>query len=239
MIFIGASAGLLISLLMFTMGKALQNGPSGLTFSFQNSGAILPPLLLALIFSKPFGFSLSLGNLAGMILVIAGLFWSAIGESKVALRKTWVAYALLTFVVQGLILSIFQWRCLLIQEGLPTHKLIPFSCPSSSDQWFMPALFFASAIYQALYFCVAERRLPRRIEIFGGSWGGVANGLSTFFILKATRVASLDEKVMLFPLFTVMVVLLCNVYGKMFYHEKISWRANALAALGIFIGTAL
>ncbi|HXW60254.1 MAG TPA: hypothetical protein VEK06_01830, partial [Myxococcota bacterium] len=65
---VGCAVGLLTSVMMFMMGKALRNGPSGLTFAFQNSGAILPPLLLAFIFSKPFGFTLSAGNLVGMAL---------------------------------------------------------------------------------------------------------------------------------------------------------------------------
>lgn len=238
MISLGLAVGFLISLLMFAMGKALQNGPSGLTFSFQNSGAVLPPLLLAFIFNKSFGFSLSLVNLIGMALVILGLFWAAFGHAKIFIRKTWIVYALLTFIVQGLILSIFQWRCLLFQEGLPNHILIPFSCPSSADLWFMPALFFSAWIYQALRFSYSEKRLPQFPEIIGGSLGGIANGLSTFLLLKVTRFASMDEKTMLFPLFTVAVVLLCNLYGRVFYQEKILWKANVLAALGIFIGTA-
>lgn len=238
-VLVGFSVGLLISLLMFIIGKALQHGPSGLTFSFQNSGAILPPLLLATIFNKPFGFSISFGNLLGMIFVISGLFCATIGQSKVSVRKTWVAYALLTFIAQGLILSIFQWRCLLIQEGLPTHVLIPFSCPSSADLWFMPALFFSSWLCQVLCFSCSERRLPYISEITYGSLGGIFNGLSTFFLLKATNVASIEEKAMLFPLFTVIVVLLCNLYGRLFYNETISWKANALAILGIIIGTAI
>jgi hypothetical protein len=238
MTLLGIAVGFLISILMFVMGKALQNGPSGLTFSFQNSGAILSPLLLAFIFKKPFGFSLSFENCIGMILVILGLFWAAVGHAKMSVRKTWIAYALVTFIVQGLILSIFQWRCLLFQEDLPAHVLIPFSCPSSADLWFMPALFFSAWVCQALCFSYSERRLPSFPEIVGGSFGGIANGLSTFLLLKATRFASLEEKTMLFPFFTVIVVLLCNLYGRIFFHEKIKWKANALAVLGIFIGTA-
>jgi hypothetical protein len=235
---LGIAVGLLIPVLMFAIGKALQTGPSGLTFSFQNSGAILPPLLLAFCFNKSFGFFLSFENLIGMILVILGLFWAAVGHAKVSVRKIWIVYALLAFIVQGLILTIFQWRCLLFQEDLPSHALIPFSCPSNADLWFMPALFFSAWIYQALRFSYSEKRLPRFPEIIGGSLGGIANGLSTFLLLKATYLASIEEKTMLFPFFTVMVVLFCNLSGRIFYQEKIPWKANALAALGILIGTA-
>jgi hypothetical protein len=114
MTLLGSIVGLLIVALMLAMGKALQKGPSGLTFAFQNSGAILPPLFLSMIFSKSYGFALSSGNLVGMVLVILGLFFAANRGSNMPVRKTWLAYALITFVVQGLILSIFQWRCLLL-----------------------------------------------------------------------------------------------------------------------------
>lgn len=235
---IGIVVGLLISALMFAIGKALQRGPSGLTFSFQNSGAILPPLLLSAIFHKPFGFSLSFGNCIGIVLVVLGLFWAAWGHSKSSIRKTWIAYAILTFILQGLILSIFQWRCFFMQEGLPSHRLIPFSCTPNADLWFMPALFFSSWIYQLICFSYSEKRLPYFVEFIGGGLGGIANGLSTFFLLRATSIASMEEKIMLFPLFTVVVVLLCNLYGRMFYQEKVLWKANTLSVLGIFLGTA-
>jgi hypothetical protein len=124
-----------------------------------------------------------------------------------------------------------------LQEVLPSHILIPFSCPPDADKWFMPALFFFAWVYQAIHFCCAEKRLPRAPEIVGGSLGGIANGISTFFLLQATIVASQTEKIMLFPMFTVVIIVLCNLYGKLFYKETIPWKANALAALGIFIGT--
>jgi hypothetical protein len=235
----GSAVGLLVALLMSLMGKALQHGPSGLTFAFQNSGAVFPPLLLAILFSKPFGFTLSAGNLIGMGLVLAGLFYAAFGRSTTPLTKKWVIYASLALVMQSAILSSFQWRCLLIQEDLPRHLLIPCVCPECADLWFMPALFFAAWIYQAVCFIFMQRRRPHLGEIVGGGLGGVANGLSTFFLLRATVTASEAERAMLFPLFTVVVILLCNLYGMLFYREKIPWKANAIAALGICIGTLL
>lgn len=233
---LGLVVSFLIMGLMFWMGKAIQKGPSGLTFAFQNSGAILPPLLMALIFKEPFGFSLTIGNLIGIGLVTLGLFWAAIGTSKISLRKEWLWYALLIFFVQGLILTIFQYRCLLIQEGLPSHFLIPFSCSQEADLWFMPVIFFSAWVCQVFNFSFSEKRLPKMSEMIGGSLGGLANGLSTFFLLRATLVATPVEKAMLFPLFTVLVILLCNLYGKLMYKEIIPWKAHAFAMLGIFIG---
>lgn len=236
---VGAGVGVLIAALMFSLGRALQKGPSGMTFAFQNCGAVVPPLLLAVIFSKPFGFSLSWGNLVGMALVVTALVYASLGSSKSSTtQKSWILYALGAFVAQGLILSIFQWRCLLWEKGVPDHSLIPFFCTPEADLWFMPALFLCAWIYQALTFFYRERRLPNLVECVGGGLGGVANGLSTFFILKATSLATDTEKMMLFPIFTVTIILLCNLFGKFFYQEKISWKANALAVAGIVIGTA-
>lgn len=238
MISLGGITGLLVVALMVTMGFALEKGPSGLTFAFQNSGSIVPPLLMALIFKGSFGFSLSLGNIGGMILVIAGLFWAARnGKSAERLSSNWIIYALLTFLCQATILTIFQWRCLLIESDLPSHPLIPFHCRPQEENWFMPAMFLSALLFQGFYFFFIERRIFTKQELIGGSLGGIANGLSTFFLLLAIRIATPVEKAMLFPLFAVLVILLCNIYGRAFYKETVNWKANACCILGIVVGT--
>ncbi len=237
MTLLGGLTGLLVIALMITMGLALGTGPSGLTFAFQNSGSILPPLLMALLFKSAFGFSISLGNIIGMLLVIGGLFWAARTKKTGVISKRWLTFALLTFFCQAIILSIFQWRCLLIEDNLPSHPLIPFRCLQSEDLWFMPAMFFSAWCFQLIYFFYSERRLLYKAEWIGGGVGGIANGLSTCFLLMATRMANSQEKVMLFPLFAVLVILLCNLYGRIIYRESVNWAANACCTAGIFVGT--
>lgn len=233
---IGLLTGIFVIIMMIMMGKALQEGPSGLTFAFQNSGAILPAILLALIFKSPFGFILTPGNLLGMALVVGGLLFAAKGGLKGTLSKKWVFFAFFTFFLQATILTIYQWRCLLLDAALPSHIFIPFTCSEADDIWFMPSMFLSATTLQLIFFYFKERRWLTKVELFGGAMGGVANGLSTFFLLKATWVATGLGKAMLFPLFTVLVILLCNVSGKFFYKEKINWGANACCALGILVG---
>jgi len=233
---LGAFTGILVVIMMLCMGAALRRGPSGLTFAFQNSGAIFPPLFLAFIFGHAFGFTLSLGEMIGMGLVIGGLFWSSRGSSDKKMSRRWIVLAIMTFIFQAFILTIFQWRCLLISSS-SSHLLIPFHCTDIDEKWFMPAMFFSAWIIQLVLFLYVEKRVPRTAEVLGGSIGGVANGLATICLLHATKLATSHEKSMLFPLFAVFVIFICNLYGRKFYRETVNWFANGCCMAGILIGT--
>lgn len=237
MAFVGAGTGVLVIALMATLGLALKTGPTGLTFAFQNSGSVFSPLLMTFAFGASFGFPLSLANSIGMGLVVAGLFWATRGGDNRIQSKQWIFFALATFTCQALILSIYQWRCLLIATHLSDHFLVPFRCQTEEEIWFMPAMFFCAFILQALYFGIRERRFCRPSELIGGAIGGIANTTSTLLLLFATKVATPTENAMLFPLFAVLIIFLCNLYGKFLYQEKVNWAANALLAIGIFVGT--
>lgn len=232
---LGSMAGFSSVGLMILLGKALHKGPPGLTLAFLNSSSIVPPILMALIFKAPFGFTLTLGNLFGMVLVILGLFWAAKRSSQEPFPKKWLFYTLFAFGFQVLMLTLFQWRSLFIKEDLGSHLLIPFHCTAEDDLWFMPSMFFVAFLFQLAFF-LSEKRFPKMVEIKGGLVGGIANALSTFFLLTATTLAVAYEKTMLFPLFTVLVILLCNLCSRILYKEAVHWKANACCALGIFIG---
>lgn len=230
---LGAITGSMIAGMLLLAGLALKKGPAALTFAFLNSGAIVPPLLLGLLFKENMGFSLGLGNILGMALVVLGLFWAAWSLIKSTLPKSWLLLAALTFISQALILTIFQWRCLLFSSY--EHLLIPFKCDETADAWFMPSMFFAAALINVLLFYLRERRVQKKIEIFGGVIGGIANALSTFFLLQATQIAAPKEKMVLFPLFTVLVILFCNILGRLIYKERIHWKGTICSASGILI----
>ncbi len=61
--------------MMWVMGKALEQGPPGLTVAAMNSAAVVPAILMALLFGATYGATYSLANGIGSVLVVIGLFW--------------------------------------------------------------------------------------------------------------------------------------------------------------------
>lgn len=233
---IGACVGLLNAGMMWTTAKALQNGPSGLTFAFQNASTIFPILILYLLFGHEYGYRLAPLQLMGMALVILGLFVAARQkkEDMNPISKKWLLFAFGCFGFQIFALSLLQWRCLLFQNHLMPHLLIPTFCPESSDAWLMPGFFGTAFLFQAIV-CIRKKYRLKATEILYGSLGGCANVMTTFLLLLATKWASSFESSLIFPLFAVAVIMLCNLWGYRFYRERIDVKGNALCALGIFV----
>ena len=42
---------------------------------------------------------------------------------------------------------------------------------------------------------------------------------------------------MIFPIFAVTIILLCNLWGQKLYKEKVNWMASGLCVVGLLIGT--
>jgi hypothetical protein len=230
----GALVGSLSVTLMWLTSKALSKGPSGLTFAFQNSSAIFPPLILFLLFGPEFDYKVSPLQMVGMAIVVLGLFLAATKKNSTSqtIPSTWYKYGIGCFVVQALALTLIQWRCLLID---PTHShfLIPTNCNPSDDVWFLPGMFCTASLLQ-LITLTRDAKLPKLSEIGYGILGGITNGGSAFFLALATKWAFSVEKVILFPLFAVTVIFLSHLWSRYLYKEKIDLISNGLCALGIF-----
>lgn len=82
-----------------------------------------------------------------------------------------------------------------------------------------------------------ERRRPLAAEVRNGVMGGVANGVGTFLMIRSTEVATSLEQAMIFPLFSVTTILVCNLWGQWIYKERVNWKANAFCVLGVLVGT--
>lgn len=214
---------------MSLTARALTRGPAGLTFAFQNASAVFPGLLLFAIFGQEGGFSSSYYQIAGIILVLCGLFIgvkkNSSTEAPTSLR--WLKYALACFIVQILALSCIQGRCLLLDPNCVEHF--------SKDAWFMPGLFGTALLFQVILF-IRERRGIQKNELIYGSGGGLANFLSTGLLLLATKLALPFEKGILFPCFSVSTIILCNAWANRLYKETFNVKANSLCTLGILIG---
>ena len=236
MLAIGGIVGVLNILLMYLTTRALERGPAGLTFAFQNGGAIFPVLILFLVFGEAFGFTIVPIQIIGMGLVIAGLWLGSKNQTPASssFTKGWFKYALGCFFLQMFTLTLFHWRCLLFSCNLQEHILIPTTISESADAWFMPGFFGVATILQALIF-LKEKRWIKSKEILYGSIGGASNGVSTFLIITATKIALPIEKSILFPCFAVAVIIFCSAWGYKVYGERINLAASATCALGIIV----
>lgn len=252
---VGLATGGFQFILMLILYRALKMGPPGLTFAFQNAGSVLPAVLLFFLFGPQFDFKMSFSIISGLGLVLVGLFWAANpnllkrsnpikSTSNPQLwtfsnKKNWMLCVVLVFLIQGFIFSIIQWRCLLIDQLIPAHPLIFLKCSQAEDVWFMPGFFTAAVVLNILLFLFTERRWFRLSEITLGSVGGFLNGVITFLLLVAAKYATGNEKPIIFPLFSISVIIICNLWGQRLYKEQINWKATSLCAAGIFIAAIL
>lgn len=239
---LGCIAGLLNFLMMSLTARSLELGPPGLTFTFQNASSLIPGLLLFFLFGTSFGFLMTPGLIAGFILIVLGLYFSARafekGDEKAHAKFwKWLIFALAMLSVQGIILSIFQWRVLFFSCPVDEpHWLLPWSCHPDEDVWFMPAFFLLPALLQFLLFWRNEKRKFTSSEWVCGSSAGALNCLAMLFLLLATKTEGDLNKGMLFPLFTVSVILFCNLWGRKIYREKVNWTGITLCLIGVAVG---
>jgi hypothetical protein len=231
---LGAGAGLLVFSMMLATGIALARGPAGLTFASLNAATVVPGPALAMLFGLPFGFGFQWPQALGLGLVLVGLFWAARHERA---ARMWLAPISAAFLFHAALLCYMQWRCLLTRSDLPSHFLLPFSVDPSVETLFLPGMFLAAFVAQAMSFFSAERRAPVRGEWLFGVLGGVANGAGAYCLVQAVSLATSTESSMIFPLFAVGIIAFTNLWSQWLYQEKVSWTATAVCAAGILVGT--
>lgn len=236
---IGTLAGILNFIMMILLAYCVKLGSSGLTFAFQNSASVFPALLLFFLFGESFGFELTNAALVGFGLIILGLFLSTRIEKNHFRNRSrflkWVALILAVFLIQGTLLVLIQWRTLLFTDHQEGHFLIPWRSSLADDYWFLPGFFFLPTILQLFLFACLERRWISLREFYLGATGGVLNGGATALLFLSTKVAHPIEKMILFPLFSVSVIFLCNLWGRKIYREKIYWPGIVACLLGVLI----
>src|SRR5579872_4685283 len=110
----GITAGIVLSFMLFTLGKAVEKGPPGLTFSIFFSATVMPGLLMAMIFGAAFGFAYNIWHGLGSVLVITGLLWAGMGLDGMKEKKIWILFCAATFSMHLLLLALYQFRALLL-----------------------------------------------------------------------------------------------------------------------------
>ncbi len=237
MVAFGLAGGVILAVMMVCLGKSLETGPPGLTFAALNSSTVMPMVLMVLLFGAPFGYAYTLLNATGSVLVVLGLFWAGWAARSSEKKRRWIAFVVGAFVMHTLFLILMQWRALFINFPGENGLFLNFDTQDAKSQWFMPAVFFAAALIQLVIYVATQKRLPNRSETLYGILGGLANGVGTFFMIFSTEVSTPVEHAMIFPIFSVAVILSCNLWGQWLYKEKVNWLANAVCVFGILIGT--
>lgn len=231
-VFVGIAAGLILGTMLLTLGRALEKGPPGLTFAMLNASTVMPAIVMALCFGAVFGCIYTTWHAIGSMIVLVGLFWAGKGLQGLTDLRSWLLFSGLTFSLHILFLVLMQWRALVI-----FHPTKSFFGSGLGSPWFMFFIYFTASLLQIAIYLTSERRIPEREECFYGLFGGIGNSMSTFFLIWATEAASPLENAVIFPVFSIAIILICNAWGQKFYQERVNWRACQLCLFGVAIGT--
>ncbi len=233
---LGVHAGFLLGAFMWLIGKSVDTGPAALTFACISSSAVVPPLLMALIFGQAYGHGYTMHHGLGALLVVVGLFTMASYDKKTWSNRVWARYAFLAFASHSLLLCVFQWRALMCQVGLPPSVLLPFSCSTEATEGMPLAMFATATLMQMGGKGSKGTNIPFWPILVFGVLGGAINGFGNWCLIKGTEVAaSSTQKALLFPLFSVWLIFCCNLWGRYFYSEKIHWPGSIICFAGIFV----
>lgn len=234
---LGVAAGLILSLMLFALGRAVEKGPPGFTFAILYSATVMPGLLMAILFGAAFGYGYNLWHAMGSILVLFGLFWAGKGLQGMKEVNKWIAFSLVMFAMHVLLLILYQWRGMLLNPDRPAELFPYFSLDQVKSECFTPFMFLTSGLIQIFIYLRSEKRMPQSGEILYGFAGGLSNLLNTFFLLGAAQWAGPLENAVIFPICSVVGIILTNAWGQKLYQEQVNWRACQLCAFGLIVGT--
>lgn len=228
---VGLAAGLVLGWMLQALGRALEHGPPGLTFAMLNASTVMPAIVMAFLFGAAFGCLYTPWHAIGSLFVLGGLFWAGKGLQGLVNQRVWLLFSLLTFTLHVVFLVIMQCRVLILNSAM-------YSLASDlASPWFLFFIYLAAALLQIGIYLVNERRMPKSEECFYGLFGGIGNAMSTFFLIWATEAANALERAIIFPIFSVAIIVICNFWGQKLYQESVHWKACQLCVLGLFIGT--
>lgn len=233
----GLVGGILFGLLMWGLGRTLEKGPPGLSFAVLNTSSVMPAIVLAVFFGAQFGHPYTIANGIGSLLVVCGLFWAGWTSEHNPNKAVWIFYAAFIFAIHTLFLFFLQWWAMVLKPDLPISNLLPFKLSQAHIQWFMPAIFFAGALFQWTVFLVKRHKFPKKMELVYGFGSGISNGLCTYFLILAPQVAVAWESAMIFPIFSVGIIIICNAWAQFLYGEQVNWWANLVCLTGLIVGT--
>lgn len=234
----GILVGGLLGVFFWGLGRALETGPAGLSIAILNASSVVPALVLASLFGFSFGHDFTRIHAVGFLVLFCGILWAGWTSEPNHQRKQWLFFVGLMFALHAVFLTFLQWWAMVLNTNLPLNSLLPFHIASPHIHWFMPAIYFVAGLCQWVIFLSQHRRWPSQQETFYGLIGGVLGGTCSFFLISAPQIAAAWENAILFPLFTVGVLIFCNIWAQGIYAEKVNWKAATLCIIGLVIGTA-
>lgn len=226
------ACGFFLALLKLQVVRALKAGPASLTFACINCASIAPAIAFALLFVD---CTYTFGNLIGSTLVAIGLFWAINNQSQFTHKWGWIAFAMLAFFVHTLFLILTEWHAILLRSPHWLNDFWLYGSDRLHSAWFAPLVFATAALIHSVLYWFQERRFPRREEFFWGILGGLLNGACSYFFQQSVLLATGIEQACLFPLFSVTLILVCNLWGQWLYGEEVHWKANCLCLAGLFV----
>lgn len=234
---LGLLGGLILGFFFWSFGKTMERGPASLSIAVLNTTTIVPPILMALFFGFAYGHPFTGLHATGFFLVVIGIFWAGWSLDGMENRRAWMQFALFMFLCHTLFLVFLQWWAMVLNPALPLSRLLPMHITTANIQWFMPAIFFVAWLFQLAMFLSSGHRVISPKEFIYGFLGGAFNGVCSYFLILAPQVATPFENALIFPTFSVGIILFCNMWAQGIYSEKINWKACALCILGLLIGT--
>ncbi len=219
----GIITGVSLGLVKYMIAHAVRSGPASLTFTAVNAASVVPGFLIALIVGTEV-FPYTIWQALGSICLVIGLFWAMSKEPS----SGWIAFALFAFCLQTIFLLFSQVHGFILEHA---------ALYDLASDWFVPIIFLCAAGMHCLIFAVKENRMPTKMEAFWGTLGGLLNGACAFFFMHATFATSGIERSFIFPVFSISLILSCNIWGQFLYGEKVHWRANSLCLVGVFLAT--
>lgn len=235
-VIIALGCGSALALVKWLIGEAVAKGPTSLTFAVVNSASVFPAILLVLFLGNAADINYKPLHLTGALLVIIGLFWAGCEKSGFKKKRTWIFLAALAFSFQCLFLCLTQWHTILINNESVLSDFWLLGSKNIQSQWFVPLVFASAWMIHLMLYCREGKRIPNLRELFWGLCGGILNGLCTYLFIKADEIASPTETPLLFPVFSVALIIACNFWGQWLYQEKVNWQANGLCLFGLTLG---
>ena len=233
----GVVAGCILSSMLYFLGRAVESGPPGLTFAILNSATIMPGLLMASLFGEALGFAYTGWHAFGSFLVLAGLFWGVQGVRTFSRARSWLVFSGFMFLLHILLLALYQWKAMLMRLAHPEEVTLLLSKVHMQSEWFTPFMFATACLFQLVLYFRAGGGIPRSGEVGYGMAGGLTNLLCTFFLLWAAEAAGPLENAVIYPIFSIVGILLTNFWGQWLYGESVNWKACQLCLLGLMVGT--
>ncbi|MEM8628747.1 MAG: hypothetical protein AAGF04_01550 [Chlamydiota bacterium] len=232
------SLGGIFGATLYYLGKALAYGPSSLTIASLNASNVLPSFLLFALFGPELGFPYYWHHFFGSLMVLAGIFWAAKGCGGTHQWRAWTLYCFLAIFCHVCFLVGLEWRSWMVRypDSFAYLRIYPQDVAKSA--YFLPLMYVGAACLHTLFCMQKGEKIVSLRACYLGTLGGVCNAFYALFLARAAQYASVLEHAVLFPLFSVATIFLCNLWGKWLYNEIVHWKGSLLAFSGIFLAMA-